>query len=1238
MSVANEIELSGRALIEASAGTGKTWTLTGILLRLLLEDNGSEAPREPREIIATTFTRKAAAEMQHRVQERLAQFHLLLRGLAILYDAGALDLDDNDALVARLDAGVDLLASEAVLPPAENVPNLTDAQRRACAESANDAINQHILRTCVAANGLNGLITLFARTELRLADANEMFLGTIDALCQRLLSEYRLETGSQAMTEIVDGEAQISTLVHNEVRKFFAQHQAQLDLLGEATLSPEQLASSIAQELNVSDAVVDEVPLPTWNEGEFQALLARLQAADIATYAEKLQALQKSGYLSKRGKGVTAFLAISDFVGLWQTLASGELPADAQKVLLAWQKVVTSEGSFLKSAPADYQQAILNLAGNGLLTEALNAYAQRDLVATAIQQRLVARLLRATQQQLPSLLEKQGQSIFSEQTAKLNRALQGVNGEGLARDICYRYPVILVDESQDLNAAQAQLLENLYLRQAPENGFLLLVGDPKQAIYLFRGGDVRNYLRLKAQFAPENVHSLTHNFRSSAALIDGLNALYAKHQDLGDGISYQTVIAGNTNARQIKDADGAEITAPIHFCEVAKEADEAPQMVSLVKSLTAATSRYRRQAADGKAYRLRCQDIMILMPSKTKLRKLQSLLQKEGIATEYAAETNIFSGTMALALNDLFQAMQAAQYLPRVNRLLASVLFGKTHEDILRLQEIANGETPRADELDYDVLMDALVRANREWQEGRLLSALQGFMATPFAGKTCWEQLASYPAPDGERYLLDLRQLQQIIAEQSTLTRPQSFMRWWAQMLAEPPEADWAHITPLPGTDAVQLMTYHKAKGLQAPVVILGQIAEKPRNNKPLIRRYRDADGTVHLLSAEFSEEQKKQVDAENLAEKSRLLYVGLTRAEELLFVCHREKTTRPLLDLLPKEEDAARYQFIVGGEGECLPELSQNALRLPQIVAEQPPLTETAPYTRRQFFGWWRSSFSALTRTSVQETQDFAVMLSDFAVSESDSASAPPNALPQDLAFRFPRGTNPGSFLHEVLQRLDCGDEETWNKLIRRLLLRYRIAENTEITGQALAEYRAWLAEIIDAPLLSGATLRQIEPQQRVNEMGFNLHVDIARPLNVKALNQLFADWGKPLVLDNAPRFYQFIRGEIDVCYAHEGRYYVVDYKTNYLGDTRAEYDDVAMRAAMDEHHYWLQALIYQLAVHRFLRSRLEDYDPAKHLGSPEYYFVRGCDGKTRGGLLTVEIPWAILQRFDQILAGGAQ
>ena len=1204
-----EIPLEGRALIEASAGTGKTWTLTGIILRLLIEGG-----YPPREIIATTFTRKAAAEMQQRVHKRLHALRENLKAIAARYLAEETVLNDDDGLATRLD---DIIGG-----------------------SGGDLINRHLILNAVAKHGLDGLIAIFSRVESLQARLDELFIGTIDSLCQRWLAEFALETGNDERLQINENSPALEETIHDTLRRLLHEnHQhdpetfAQMLADGAYHDSDAYLAAAREATSHRHAAIDSGDASADYDRDRHQALTRQLRELDAAVIADWQAMIEAPEFAAAVAKNAAWYKQRDALPQLLQQLHQ-ELPFNDRTEALAsgfGKPRISSKQTALTAAFTAHPFTLL-------IRDLLAARDARQNHLDHHKRQTIASLLETVRQTYPQALEARGETTFSEKTARINEALaHPQHGTNLAHYLTRRYPVMLVDESQDLNDEQAALLERTYLREDGErkHGFLLLVGDPKQAIYGFRGGDVANYNRLKTRFRPDEQHRLDTNRRSSPNLIAALNEHYLQNDNarLGADITYHEAQAANP-AQTILAADGSPIARPMQWTHSGTNQDsETDTIAALVARLTDGTGIAPR-------------DIQILMRSNSSLETLQNKLHAQHIDSERSHDRSVFTGAVARTFADLLAALEQPEHRDRQNRLLSGLYYGYSQQDLDRLAAIEQGEIPaRADELTLAELREALTQAHDAWQSWGLLAALNPLLT--HEKHNIWQTLAACPAPDNLRHLLDLRHIQTILAEHAPKQRPAQFGAWWRAQLAAPPDADWAKAPPLPGQNAVHLLTIHKAKGLEAPVVILatGSNHKGGGANPVPTWRYRDGD-TIRISLAKPA---NTPIDQQENEEQRRLLYVGLTRAKNLLLVAHRE--CKP--DKANPTPTEKLYLTYAQNPGRCphAGETSAEALAARPYRAHpshEPPTNpppqqsgegqgrgcenprSTAPTWRTRFQGWQRSSFSALLRDALEPTSPD---LADYAVAAPQNApDAPPDA---DIRYTFPRGTAPGSALHAVLERIRPDNRRDWRRYLEHDNRQWQLG----LEPAQLDACENWLEAIQHCELpQSRISLGASKQGTHRSEYGFTLGSDARAALDIPAINAHFAAHGHPLHLSDKHRHIRYLRGEIDHLYQHDGRYYILDYKTNHLGNSPADYTPENIRAAMGDHHYWLQAALYQVALHRLLQTRLADYDPARHLGGIEYLYLRGIDpAHPANGKYGWNYPPEFIAGLDRILGHEA-
>lgn len=1109
--------LYGKVLIEASAGTGKTWTLSAIIVRLLLE-RGAAAES----IIATTFTRKASAELQRRINDRITQFEQRYRQQSALPLEARAEHDDP------LDAHLFSLAS--------------------VSETAWQQLG--------------------ARLQTALAQRDQLYIGTLDGLCQKWLLENRLETGVDEKLKINEDAELSHHLVHQQLRKYHHQLASQCPKAypnylhhnpdhGDSQhfhhLAQSALTFSRAHLLPPNALVEVGVAPPLPSLDEAQAWLTELSALPI----------NKQSFNTSR-------------INQLNLLTTGTPPQKAEDrtaLLKLLQEPKFKKGSEALAERFTQHPVTQNLIAQLLAVEA-NEAQMRGFAQSALYE--VAAHLR---RELPVALAAQHRTTFSDSLQRLNHALE--QHPHLARHINHRYPIILVDESQDLNDEQSALLEKLYLQQTNPDSYWLLVGDPKQAIYQFRGGDVENYRRLKRHFAPEECHQLTQNHRSHQRLLDALNHHYAPNPELSAGIFYHEVHAARAEAYIVPKHGTAAL-----YWQRTTASQEAQDIADCVAHLLSPQSAFVK--TDGAP--IQASDVLVLMPKGKQLEAVAEALQRYQLSADLQSERSIFESSIAQELGCLLHAILQPRHQAWQNRVLRGRFYALDWQHLAQRPPLS--------------LTVALTQAQERWQTQGLISALHAFLRE----QKIWHSLARQN--DARQAISDLRRLLEIIAAHASYQPPEAFINWWHEQLQRQPTAEWAQPYPTRQHHAVRLMTIHKAKGLQAPIVLVGGLGRvnPPKEKELQLFQYYEDDGLEkrRIISPSLpSETVLHAITQARIEEHNRLVYVALTRAEQLLFVFHREQYQSPTLDAL--------YQV---GAHPCVvlnaakPHAQQSAL-LEHASADEDWLTPSPK--RHQFYGSFRSSFSALTRDADDvERPDYDQHSDEF-----------PHDAPAPFQDLLPHGTAAGSWLHEVFEQLPFHAPNSWAHRLQQLAERHRFTAPNEPLPR-LPEYLDWLQQVVNQPLhASGLRLNELAPKALCKELSFTLSVNNPK-FSPQALNQLFAKHDKALWLKpDDPRHYTFLRGEIDLLYQHDKKYYLLDYKTNLLDS----YHQSALQRSMDEHQYWLQAALYQLAAFRFLRANQPAQSALEQLGAVSYFYVRGL------AQLVWEVPAELILELDALL-----
>jgi len=843
---------------------------------------------------------------------------------------------------------------------------------------------------------------------------------------------------------------------------------------------------------------------------------------------------------------------------------------------------------------------------------------------------------------------------FDDQLTRLRDSLRGPSGQAGLERMRRRCQVVLVDEFQDTDPVQWEILRTAFHGHAP----LVLIGDPKQSIYAFRGADVVAYT--EAVGVADHKYSLDRNHRSDGPLVEAVNALF-HNATLGEGIEVPPVRASHVGSRlRVPDGSGWAAVArlrcyapeqPVRAGD-ARAAIVADLVGEVVGLLTCGAEVLESHGPRG----LRANDIAILVSRNDRGRAIADALTGAGVPVAFSGADSIFATHAAREWLTVLRALEQ----PRGPAVRAAILTDFVGADLTGLATASDAQlTGWAGQL-------------QGWSRilaGQGVAAL--FAAVQADGGLGAEGLAErvLRRPRGERDLTDYRHLAEILhTRHGEGVRGQALVAWLAEEI-ERSAATSDRVRRLEtDRDAVQIMTVHKAKGLQFPVVLLPEAADLwvPDDDSDRALAFH-ADG-VRVLdlggsSAPGREARYARFAAEEAEDRLRGLYVAATRAQSQLTMWwartmattaasplhrllfrHRELPGPPepvyLLDEPPGDghpRDLAWLAEAGIAVEECRPVPVD---RLPRHPATDSRL-QVEPFSRSIDSVWRRTSYSGLTeavhaRPPVSLTAEGVV--DDEPVGE-DLIPVPtlegPDATPSPMA-DLPGGTAFGSLVHHVLENLDwyapsASDEPG---LSSRLLGETTAATQRfpvpGVTPSTLST--ALLPSLLTplGPLTDGLPLAAVPVSDRLSELSFEFALGHARSQTTLGdVAALLARWLPP---DDPLSSYPdelahptlgnqvlrgFLTGSIDSVLRVPGRsgprFVVVDYKTNRLGPadlTLGHYDRSAMVAEMIRTHYPLQAILYEVALHRFLASRLAGYDPVRHLGGVGYLFVRGLGG----------------------------
>jgi exodeoxyribonuclease V beta subunit len=1160
----------GRTLIEASAGTGKTWTISVLYLRLLLEQGLS-----PAQIVVTTFTDAAAQELRERLRGRLAWA-------------------EDQALAWPVETQADAPA------------DLTWLHARWRADPTQAGRDRLRLR-------------------LALADLDRAPVTTLHGLCKRILDDFPFESGASLQAgELVSSEVLLDEWAEDLWRQ-----------LQQGELPPPPAAPSSLGELRrlLRAYLQPGVALWTPDEQELARLLPAERADALEAFADRADVFQQRKSALKN--------ALRAFAG-WLRDRGQELKDSTLKNLAAapWDDQLQPH---VPGHPDDAGLLRFVTDACRVLGYALHADHVRAWQGWLVQvdgwraERLAAR----------------GQLTFDELIARVGAALARPDRR-LAERLFAQWPVALVDEFQDTDAQQYAILDAIYRdREGATRGRLVMIGDPKQAIYRFRGGDIQAYLA--AADAADEVLRLTVNQRSAGGLVEATNQFYALVGEAlgrtpGTPIRYEPVRAAGRRDHAPLTVDGTPLAQPLqlHFNPDVPESAPARRRAALeacAAQIAAMLGDGRHRIGDAP---LAPGDIAVLLPGNADVTALRALLQRYRVPCVGAGRSSVFDVPAARELHVLLYAVEHAGDEGAVRAALATRLYGLDYAALKALREQPDAW------LAYEQQFAAW---RARWQREGVLAVVRALIE-----RAAPRLLAG---DDGERALTDLRHLGELLQAQAEVTPGAAQLLDWLARQRDGEEAggDAAEERQLRiESDArrVRLMTLHASKGLEFPVVFLPLMWNHCRND-------RDTDVVIHeplcgRRVVGFGRAAKAQYDAEGQDERFRVLYVALTRA---IHACH--------VYALPPDRpaDGKRHKDGTPSAARRDPErapLDASIERLLQRLEAGDDLSAVTPRLAWSTMGWpWRAeplpqapdaapprqarplpparpmaqvySFSNLTRGA------HAGALEDQAASDEAVPAAADDALatpaprsaphPELLALAGVRGADIGNALHAMFELRDIGQPmERQKDLIDRCLREFGVRLEDAGREAFIARLAHRLQANLDAALLPGLRLGQLPADRQLAEMEFHYALDDA---SMAALREACAALGEPTLVPfaNSGHLRGRMTGKIDLIFEHDGRYRVLDYKSNYLGEHVEDYQPAALAAAMDAHHYRFQALLYTVALDRMLRQRLPGYARDRHLGEAIYLFVRAVGLAPEAGVWRHRFDDALIEAVDNVLAG---
>jgi exodeoxyribonuclease V beta subunit len=1151
----------GVTLIEASAGTGKTFSLAGLILRLVAEEYF-----DIKEILAVTFTIAATAELKERIRERLH-----------------------------------------------------DALRQLREGKSSDEI---LIRTLVREDLQKSIHAI----DLALQSFDEAQVFTIHSFCQQILQDYAFESGASFDGELVPDP----TPLYGEVAMDF--WRVRLD-----TASP--LICAVLMAWQCSPTKWSKLLERIRNHPD----VAFIPPAGKESFVDLTKTIERS-VEEIRTEWKRKHSEIKEILEHDSNLLRSQQYFNADRVAELLLKIAEACGEFDSADPLcfkaleDVSSEAIKVGTKNNQTPPKHRFFELCTIFASSVQTLLLRFtydfLAYAEKELHRRKAQTNTVNFDDLVLALRRALMGPSADRLAMAIGAKYRAVLVDEFQDTDPAQYEIFQRVF---GSGKHHLYYIGDPKQAIYGFRGADVFTYLG--AAHDARRTLTLGTNWRSEWRLVSAVNALFQQREDpfILQGISYHRIEAASDPTFPMLTDLPKAATAPLSLRFVASTRDDGeamnkPQSTTAVcdavaadiKRLLASSARLVSPTASRK---LGLGHMAVLVRTNDQAQQMQEVLTRQNIRAIMQSEQSVFASDEAAELHDFLRGLLDPAREKAFKRALITSIIALNGDELLQLE----GNEPERQRW-----LDKFFEWRTRWSTECFIAAFRQVIV---------EQKLRARLVDtdgGERRLTNFLHLGELLhgAETTLRLKPDALVDWLAkQRKSSRVSQDEFQLRLESDSDAVQVVTVHKAKGLQYPVVFCPFTWTSADSNWWDELQFHDRDKADKLTfslrgTAAGSAQQKQWASEERTSEEVRMLYVAITRA--------RNRCNVYVPDYRSVHESALALLFKPAARNDLPKALARLADKNREYISfstvkdtdsvERGPESEAAQLAARAFTARidrtaMIASFSGLNTGRIElEEQEPEITDAPEVVVEEEVGTG--NGI-----FDFARGARAGDFFHAVLERLDFVQPDL-EPLVDEQLLWHGFA-GTKCRDALLST----LTQLLEVELEPGMALRQVSKAARLSELEFTYRLKRLDPAGLAALFKRSSDLSKRFI-GNLERLRfdpveGYLRGFIDLFFEFGGRYFVVDWKSNWLGNRISDYGATGMQRAMLDHNYFLQAQLYVLAADLFLQNQIPNYDYERDFGGVFYLFLRGIDRKNpKSGVYTQRPTQTVVKLLRELAA----
>ncbi len=1113
------VPLQGSNLIEASAGTGKTYSIAILALRLILEKNISI-----REILMVTFTKAAVAELEERIRKFIRSGYKCAQGEEI----------PDQTISVLVQNSINKIGQEMT------VERLKDA-------------------------------TLFL---------DETSVLTIHSFCQQTLTEFAFETNQLFGADLLQDT---SALLEEEVQKFWRKNittipQSLLSILMEYQLSQSSISSVVKHHLSgkrfFKYEKKKEYSFCEQDHTNFLDEIRTINSKEVEMKNTLLEFIIHNKESLIQRAGSNKYVVTNNVADLLDT------PEDFVTYLFEKGSLVNIKKAFEDTGILD-KCAECKSIKNELSEVITNIFNHIYCVAiNEISQGVDKHKLSANQLSFDDLIVNLHQALASRK-----------DNSALVAALQKKYKAVFIDEFQDTDKLQYEIFKTAF----GTNTILFYIGDPKQSIYAWRKADIFTYF--KAYKDVETIYDMNVNYRSTEPMIHAMNQFFLPKEDFDtfyfekekDKIIYKNVESPKNNkSGHLKLGEESVVPISINIQSSKTKINDAvgARVVDLLRN--------KDYTINGRA--IKPSDIGILVRSKNEGFKIKNVLSRFHIPAVTVTDAKVLQSGEAQELLYLLEAMM--DHSPsKINRALLSSFTGFNTVNILSL----NTERVSAMFKNYKA----------SWEKNGVYEPLNLFIAEFGVQK----HLLQTNTENGERIITNLYQLIELLFKTESIKNlsPAELTDWLKRAMEEDDAVgDELEQRIENDEESVKITTIHSSKGLQYPIVIAPSL-DLLKTNKYEDCSYRDEETSEYIsaLKNQLSEDQMAVNTTQLEQENRRLVYVAITRAIYKCFIYKNSYGTYKESSLSTFTKAITPSSLINFEEPEIDTENYYYEPDTPVAV-----IKKTGPVTFDLLHKNWKR-------------MSYTMLAADLERKPKIRAEISKDPYEQFIFSQLTRGSITGNMLHYIFENIHFSDDERWGLVVEKAIKRFAPGSK-DIYEEYLPEM---IQQVLNLPIPTDDTefrLNEISFDKRIHEMEFDFPVTTFNPMELTR----FVENNRLINVKSFQEIEGMMNGLIDLFFEHEGKYYILDWKSNFLGGSVEDYSKESLAEAMNENNYHLQYLIYTLAVKKYLESRLPDFDYERDFGGVLYLFIRGMRRDRNEGVFYAKPSLEMIEKLEGLFA----